>query len=208
VPSSADAKPNAPPITASPQSKPRARTPTGTDAPLAEGAQRRPEKRDGASRTRTTTSSVRSRHSIMCLRRMSPWLRAGSKRVRQLGHEQARASTARAENGRVSSLNLPPRVPATGRVSLTRPSLVMKGSAVRVVGFDPTTSWAFSIWRAEAAGSSCKVGPMRAVQAQRPRSLARVSPSIRKYLQIFLPTRVSPPFRHHHRPPPIDGVWR
>ena len=67
------------------------------------------------------TSCVRSRHSIMCLRSMSPWLRAGTKRVRQLGHERARASTARAEETLIFQREiacLRPRVDA-------RPSIVL-----------------------------------------------------------------------------------
>ena len=38
------------------------------------------------------TSWVRSRLSVICLRRMSLGLWTGTKRVRQLGHERARAS--------------------------------------------------------------------------------------------------------------------
>jgi len=55
----------------------------------------------GVGRARSTGGTVElsgvsvASHSILCLRRMSLWLRAGTKRVRQLGHERTRASTPR-----------------------------------------------------------------------------------------------------------------
>ena len=64
-------------------------------------------------------------------REMSLCCRAGTKRVRQLGYERARASTAWPENPPVPA-RMCPRVSPSGRLSLTCPSLVMKGSAVRI----------------------------------------------------------------------------
>jgi hypothetical protein len=56
---------------------------------------------------------------------------AGTKRVRQLGHRRARPSLVEARDDSICRGTCP-AVPARARPSLTRLSLVMKGSPVRV----------------------------------------------------------------------------